>query len=238
MKNIATFPSTGAAINVALGCVPSHIRLSNLTSGAFLEWNVRQAAGAAAQAGGRAIYDNTGLKIALLTVATGIVPYLGGDLIASSSSANVIAAGDIVVAGNPPSTPYAGDMRSKGAQLISSYIVDSVANRTGHFDQAVDTTYVGVGSRVMIGGVLYTIQALSGDGTAANAVTLDRSPLASGPRGPTGLLVSKISFKYDFYNASVGTLMRAGITINETTNVNTGTGLLLLEYWAGETALG
>jgi hypothetical protein len=99
----------------------------------------------------------------------------------------------------------------------------------GYLNAGVNTTYVGVGSRVIIrpnGQNIgqdreYGCVAITNDGDAASEFTLSDVPVAGE--------IIYISYKYDFANLPAGYVMPAGIIINETSKFNAASQLFVVE---------
>ena len=211
-KFVGTFLGSGAVRYIGLGFVPTKVKIQNIHAAdlARIEWQKQNSAYATA-AEGILFGITTGAETAAaLTVGTGVAPYYGGDVVAAAAVTHIIPVGEIAA--------YNGDQRGKGsAGTVTAWTIDTAGSFTGHFDKLVDTTYVGVGSKVLIRGKdtvvrEYNIVALSNDGDAANDVTLDRLA-ASGD-------VVYISYLYDMAAAPAGTVMPAGIYLAETAACN------------------
>jgi len=202
-----------SALYIGLGFIPQKVVLRNIDQSQQEElvWNTSMIRAATAAEGILRTTigaDDTGLTV--LTVGNGIVPYAGGDKIATASANYIVPVNSEAL--------FQGDMRQKTGTEINTWTLDSSGSQTGKFNTAVDETYVGVGSRVTIEetstGLLVqaTIVAFTSDGSDDDDVTLNID-VASGT-------VKKISYKYDFCQAQAGTVMPAGIKVNDTTYVN------------------
>ena len=221
MKKIAgLFVGSGASRKICLGFVPDAVVIRNITAAdlGVINWS-RLMAGQTTAPEGVLVEESSGLAAAALTAGAGIRPYYGGELV-SAAAATIITAVDELA-------DYRGDLRDAGTLgLVDAFTLDTLANRTGHFNKGVNTSKVGAGSRVLIKSndgteEWYTIQSLSNDGDAADEVTFDRAP-GSGE-------VKKILFPYDFYNAEAGSLTKAGIILAETDVVNVAAELCYIE---------
>lgn len=206
---------SGAIMTVGLGFVPDWVRVRNLASDIpEIYWDKHMAANTTHPEGIKSTLSSTTPVIAKLTAGLGITPYAGGDPVTAVSDAFIVPLEFLPAA-------YHGDQRGKGTGTVTAWTLGSSGNRTGNFNQGVDTTYVGVGSVVWIDGVPYTVQALSNDGDAANEVTLDRA-------APSGV-VERITFKADLYNAPLGLIMPAGFVLAADTDVNVDSERVLIE---------
>jgi hypothetical protein len=90
-------------------------------------------------------------------------------------------------------------------------VLDHASNQTGHFDIAIDSTYVAVGSQVTVDGKNYFITVTDGTGTSANSITLSESV-------PSGR-VDFIGAVFTWVPAPVNTIMPAGFTVAAITHV-------------------
>lgn len=208
---------------VGLGFQPDEVVLKTIDQATMneLHWN-RQMMRAATHPEGILLQgpSDTDFDRTVLTDGLGVVLYGGGDLIATSS------ANKVAHVSNPAlEALFGSDQRSAGTLgTVNKWIADAAA--AGHFNVGVNTTYVGVGSRVVIrpakGQVReYGIVAISNDGDAASEATLSDVPVDGD--------VVFISYKYDFANLPAGNVMPAGILINETSAFNSAGKKFLIE---------
>jgi hypothetical protein len=202
-KRIAgTFNGTGADLYLGIGFIPDWIRLINLEDGDEVSVFWSKHLRSLEQIEGLQLHDST---TSPLTKGNGIIPYVGGDVFTSAQTAYI------------REEPDDRDMRdsSGGTGTITAWTLGSAANYTGSFDEGVDTSYVGEGSRVYIEESVghefkwATITALSNDGDAANEVTLS-VPAKSG-------IVHFLSAMYDYTGVAAGERMPAGVKISNTT---------------------
>jgi len=209
-----TFIGAGSsALYIGLGFIPQKVVIRNIDQAAQEElvWNTSMIRAAAAAEGILRTTigaDDTGLTV--LTEGNGIVPYAGGTVRATASANYIVPVNAEAL--------FQGDMRQKTGTEINTWTLDTTGDESGHFNTLVSETYVGVGSRVTIEetstGLLVqaAIVGFTSDGTADDDVILNIS-VASGT-------VKKISYKYDFCTAQVGTVMPQGIKVNDYTYVN------------------
>lgn len=200
-----TFKATGADLYISLGFVPDWVKLRTLVTAdeERIEWskNMRSA-----EAFGGFDIDDDGV-ISPIARAAGVAEYLGGDEISSLSTIYLARRAD-------------EDMRDAGSgDVISSWTLDTPANRTGKFNAGVNTTHVGVGSLVGIGYDSFghteyaTILGLTNDGDADNEVTLSKA-IKSGS-------VLLLRAKYDFIGVPAKTITKPGFFIDSTAAINT-----------------
>lgn len=209
MKKIAgVFLGSGATRRIGFGFVPDFVTIRNVENANLpqLVWDRAMTVHSRSPEG--LIYQHDTDKIAqtVRTRGQGVQRYYGGVKIAAS------AVTDLIPTSEHPE--FQGDHRSKGdGGTINRFTLDHAGNATGHFDAPANTTYVNAGSRILINGKLYTVQAIANQGTAANEVTLDRA--AEHGR------VDYIGYRYDFVSAPVGMTMPAGIVLaDQVVNVN------------------
>jgi len=221
MRIARTFNGTGATVYLGLGFIPDWVRAYNLESTLpiIIEWNRQMRAGSVEGVNHAATTVATSPevtaadKITRLTAGTGISPFYG----------TVLAAGSTAYL-RPHANP---DFRYQGTLgAINKWTLDTAANRTGHVNAGVPTTYVGVGSRITIkestGGLIKScgISAITNDGDAADELTLDIAVktgevLALGPM-------------YDLIGGSAGDRIPAGICIANNT-FNASGNIILIE---------
>jgi hypothetical protein len=217
MKKISgVFLGSGAARYFGLGFLPDFVRLRNIHAAdlAVIDWHKRMRAYATAAEGVRHGITTGAWTAAALTLGTGIKLYKGGDRITAEAVTHLVPA--------CMHETYRGDMRDKGTLgQVNKWTLDTSGAATGHVNVGVSTTYVGVGSAVMIDGFWSYITALTNDGDAANEVTLDQA-------APSGD-IEQIRYKYDFVAAPVGMLMPEGIYVAETGACNATSELCFIE---------
>lgn len=218
-----TFNGTGAAVYIGLGFVPDFVRVASITSSVFanIEWNVNMRVAAALEG----VLDTNGnTNLAELAYGAGVAPYHGGDLMTSTNQTSVANGEGVYLWWDRKdyrnsSTALVNPGDAVGADPIAKFTMDTVANRTGHFNADVVGTYVGIGSRIIIGGCEFTIAALTaGQGISADEVTLSQ-PLGSAPSVMAGV-VGFISNKYSLIPTPIGKVSTAGFKLSSITNVN------------------
>jgi len=198
-----TFNATGADLYLGLGFVPDWVEIMSLesTDEVIQHWDKDMRS--IEMFGGYSV-DDDGV-ISPVVLGAGIAAYEGGDFISAAS------------------TVYLGkvseDQRAAGTGgVISRWILDTPGSRTGHFDNPVNTTYVGEGSIVQIGKEAApgrnqaVILALSNDGDAANEVTLSKD-LGSNE-------VLYIGRMYDYWGVPAKTTTKPGFFLDSTAAVN------------------
>lgn len=216
------FNGTGAAVYVCLGFVPDYVRVASVTSSVFanIEWNINMRLAAAVEG----VLDTNGnTNLAEQVYGAGIAPYYGGDLMTTTNQTSVANGEGVYLwwdkkdyraMSNANVNP--GDMEDA---YLTTFTMDTPANRTGHFNTDVVGTYCGIGSKIIIGGTAYRILALTaGQGISADEVTLS-APLSSAPLTMAGQ-VGYISNKYDMIPIPIGKVSTAGFVVNMATPVN------------------
>jgi hypothetical protein len=212
-----TLNGTGAALVVGLGFRPDWIRLWNLeaTNPVQVEWN-RDMRSAEQEEGIGTVSDGTQNLYARYTHGNGIAPYRGKDIVAASNTTYLVT----TKGSDQKNTDFKGS--------ITDWTLGSSSNRTGNFNVAVDTTYVGEGSKVIAqvapSGEVYEvfITALTDTGESANEVTLTEAV-------PNGAKVRYIGPMYDYIAAAAEVVMPAGFKINMTSGLNASGNIIQFE---------
>jgi len=201
-----TFNGTGAALYLGLGFVPDWVKIHNIEDANFCELRYSVNSRVPGQVEGVLYTDGVPSALAY---GAGVAPYRGGDYLPSG--------GTTVYLVEDPER----DKRDAGILgTVNKWTLDTAANRTGHVDAGVNTTYVGVGSRMLIkptnipasAPIWVTVLAITNDGDAADELTLSEV-VQSGD-------VLFISGMYDMIAAPSEAIMPAGIIINETGALN------------------
>lgn len=211
-----------SAMYIGLGFTPDQVTLRALTATTLgqLVWNRQMVRNSICPEG---LLFSTDNKTALADGA-GIELYYGGDII-TTASANQVAH----VSHPALVATYGKDQRLNavtGKQITKALVTTDAATKI-HVDAALDTTYVGVGSRVLVQPTdkspvrEFAIAALSNDGQTVDDITLNNAHVAGDIRF--------ISYKYDYANLPVGYAMPAGIRINETSLFNNSGVLFVIE---------
>jgi hypothetical protein len=204
MKQIVagSFIGHTAAINIGLGFLPTYVKLWNLEDPNELEWLVNMADDLTADASEGAGGDD-GAVVAVAATA-GVSRYAGGDVISAAANTHKVQ------------DPLPNKIDSGTGGAISTWTLDTVGNKTGHFDKPVSTTETGPGSIIVIdhgkGATVYRMTALTNDGDAADEVTLNLA-------APSGI-VTFVGGICNFRNAAAGITMPPGFTISVTGGCN------------------
>lgn len=213
---------------IGLGFQPDEVILTNIYNGGTeaygrLVWNRHMTRMSTTAEGFYTDQHDLDADVALKADGAGIIPYGGGDIV-STASANYVV---------PVSHPALVD--TYGANHVDTGTLGRIRTWTassgaaGYLNAGVNTTYVGVGSRVIIRpnghnkgqDMEYACVAMSNDGDAASEFTLSDVPIA-------GEIVY-ISYKYDFANLPAGYVMPAGIKLNDTSLFNAASNKFILE---------
>ena len=207
-----TFDGTGADLYILLGFEPDWVKIMSLetTDEERNIWNRNMRS--SEMFGGISIDDDG--TISPVTIGAGIAPYAGGDLIAAASTVYL--------------EKVSKDQRAAGSGGVTSrWISDTPASMTGHFNNPINTTYVGEGSIVRIGREAApgrdeaVITAITSDGDATDNVTLSKS------LGTNEVLY--IGRMYDYWGVPAGTVTKAGFFLDSTAAVNTDNDMLMFE---------
>ena len=208
--NTKTYLGSVATMTLALGAVPTHVRINNLATGlSVFEWNVGMLANPAMAGGVITQYATGTASMVAQTAAQGLVRYFGGDIVTSSTSSQVV----------DPSIN--STLNVSYAAAGQTFTMDTAANCTGHFSAALSSGY-GVGSLITLAwtdsqGIMrsYTgrITALTSTGLSSDYVTLS---LDCPDVGKNARIVW-VGPQYDMVNAPVGMILPAGVKLINTT---------------------
>lgn len=198
--------------NISIGFIPDRVRVWNVnqaTTPYLVEWN--KFLTDKAIAGGiksTPIADNgstAALALSKLAKDAGIKPFYGGAKVETLADTNKVYDTN-------------NDKRVNSNGTISRWTLTHSTNGTGKVNVGVDTTVVGVGSRICIGDQINggkrqwaTIVAITNDGDADNEIELDR-PIGSGE-------VLALTGKVSHISAPVGTILPDGFTIAIVANI-------------------
>lgn len=198
MHIMRTFNGTGATVYLGLGFVPDWVKVHNheITAPTWLEWN--RGMRTLGPCGWLVEHVASGATITRCPAAAGIVPFYGTKL-AETSTAYLKAHAN-------------RDFRGQGSLGWIGKFTESVyASRTGYVEHGVPTTYVGVGSQMIVKeratGILKTVSitSITNDGDAAAELTLSDS-VHSGD-------VMFLGPMYDLVAAAVGDKVPPGVAI-------------------------
>ena len=191
--------ATGAELDVGIGFIPDRVRILNVTDRTELIWDGPYLTGQ--------LYGMTvaveGDKAAAAE-GYGVTVYEGAGVIGTADATILVAKDD--------------DLKD----TTTTFVLDTTSNHTGHFDVAIDTDTIGVGSRVILNGVVFAIVALTSDGDATDDVTLDASPI------DTSSAVDTIFSKYTHRGAVATDAIPPGIKIGANAVVNDTDGDLMV----------
>lgn len=209
-----TFVDQAAAIYLGLGFIPDFFKLRNLsdTEDPTLEWNINMRTILPLEGYAHTGDDDADMDIAPLAYGAGVTIYRGGTAITSSSTPSTSTY--LARIDNP-------DKRDAGTgDDIDTWTLDTSGDRTGHWNDVCNTTYVGVGSRICVDGKWATVTELTGNGEADDEVTLSEA-LKSGN-------INMLTNIYDWVTQASGTLTKAGVIISDTTYLLGGTTNMLM----------
>lgn len=192
IKVTGTCIATAATLTIGCGFRPDRVKIRNVTDKTELALDVKEVNGSRFGMTVAAAGD----KAAAADAAHGVVVYDGEGPLATASTAKMVR----------------DETDRKGS--ITSFTLQNATNKTGKWDAECNTTYVGVGSRMVINGKTYTVVALTSNGEQDNEVTLDVAP----PN--TSNVVTKIFNKVDFIGAAAGVPIPAGFQIGASATVN------------------
>ena len=215
MKIGGHFNGTSADCYVCLGFVPDFVTLWNIegTQILRLDWNNMMSKDVHTLEG---IQSRAATSEAVgLAVGTGIAPFVGGYML-DATMAGTTTYGEGVylkrddydyrrVHNTPPGVT--GDSLIND---VDTWTLDS--GYTGHFNATVTGTYVGIGSRILIDGRWYTIQACTSPQLTATNVGLNITGVPSGK-------VTCITGKYGYKPMVAGEMVKSGFCFYDATNV-------------------
>ena len=212
-----TFNGTGANLYLCIGFVPDWVKVWNLegTQGISLEWNINMMRAAETVEGLQ--FTGADVACAALTIGTGLLPHYGGVTLTSTQAGTVTYGEGVYLKWDPVDYRFYSGNSPHGlgdavAYDIVKWTLDTAASNTGHFNEDVNGTYIGEGSKIVIDGKKYTIVACS-NGEDTDEVTLSHS-VKSGE-------IQYISGMYDMKPMIEGETTAEGFLIYDATvNVN------------------
>lgn len=214
-----TFNGTGAAIYLCLGFIPDELYIFAGEDSDMAEARWFRDVGCTEVVDGVTFTTGTTYRqIAALTAGTGIQPYEGGDTLTAALQTSTTYGEGVYLGWDL--VDYKADTTYGSATALSSWTLDTSANRTGHFNADTVSTgnRIGEGSRIIIkqnDGVVKEaiIEALTaGQGVAADEVTLSRA-ISTGT-------IQYIGGMYRTAPLAVGKITPAGVKVNNTTLIN------------------
>jgi len=212
-----SFNGTAADLYICLGFLPHYVRVWNAegTARGLVEWNINMA---------RTVEISDGIEMSALdqqaeavTRTTGISAfYSPGDRLTSTQAGTITYSDGVYLKKDDKDYRDAGD-----GLVIANWTLGSSTDYTGNWDYVCNTTYIGEGSTIVIGGRLYTIQAVTGNGEAANEVTLNY-PAPSG-------IIGYIGGMYDYIPMIEGESPSDGFKFDGDLGANTADEICLFE---------
>ena len=194
------FLGSASAMYLGFGFVPDKLTLrSNAAGLARFTWT-RNGSKVAASAGGTSSPGDGNTDVAL-TMLTGFRPYLGGAILDTESALYLV-----------PLTERP-DLDKNWAGSATLFTMDTQANGTGHFDATPDTTYVGVGSKVVIGKKTNIEDTWQGFVTAQSTNWTGTDNVTLSPDAPASGYVKFMGHMYDLVNCPVGVPMMQGVYV-------------------------
>ena len=213
------FNGTGAAVYICIGFVPDWVRIFVGDAADNYARHVYSKHIGAHDAVEGVVCDSDGSSYSEDTYGEGVQPYYGGDLMTTSNQTSVTYGEGVYLYPDNADYRYGPNLGPGGAsgdavsETITSWTLDTAATPTGHFNEDVNGTYIGIGSRICIDGKWYTITVLTGSqGEGDDEVELNY-PAPSGE-------VQFIGGKYTMKPIPVGEVSKAGFKINRTTVIN------------------
>lgn len=205
------FNGTGTAVVVCCGFVPDFVRIwvpdaaDNFARAIYSKNFVSH------DAVEGVVMDSDGTSYSEYTYGEGIQPYYGGDTLTATLAGTVTYGNGVYLKWDDKDYRYGAD--DAVSDDIDTWTLDTAATPTGHFNEDVTGTYIGVGSRICIDGKWYTITVLAAtEGEGDNEVELNY-PAKSGD-------ITYISGKYSMKPMVAGEITPAGFKINATAVIN------------------
>jgi hypothetical protein len=216
---------TGAALYVCCGFVPDFVRLwvpDAADAGARAYWSKHFVAHNAVEG---CVNDSDGASFAEYAAAAGISEYYGGDTLTSTQAGTTTYGEGVYLKWDNKDYRYANDtdlgiVGDAVAVDINKWTLDTAATPTGHFNEDVNGTYIGIGSRINIDGRWYTITVISG-GESADEVELNYA-------APSGV-VEHITGMYSMKPMVAGETTPAGFLISATAVINVNDEIMAFE---------
>ena len=214
-KVTGVFNGTDGAVYLCVGFIPRKVRLWNLesTSDFVIEWCAECMREDYAYEGW--LYTN-GVPTPL-TIGAGVRQYEGGDLVTAAVQTDVTYGGNGPYLGFDLKDYRADNSYGASAGAIDTWTLDTLANRSGHWNVAK----VASGNRIGAGSEIRILETSSGlekragivsvgsDGEATDEVVLTRAIGSGKIRFITGM--------YDMIPIAVGKVAPAGILLSDVT---------------------
>lgn len=209
---------TGTALYVCIGFVPDFVRIwvpDAVDEGARAYWTKHFVAHDAVEG---CVNDEDGTSFAEYAAGQGIQEYYGGEtLTASQAGTTTYGEGVYLTWDNHDYRVFTdselGVVGDAVAEDINKWTLDTPGTPSGHFNEDVNGTYVGIGSKINIAGLWYTITVLTatyGEGT--NEVELNYKAKSGDIQHITG--------KYSMKPMVAAQTTPAGFLINATSIIN------------------
>ena len=189
---VGSFLGVTGTLRICNGFIPDEVSVLSVTSGIEAFWDKTMRL----HAGGEGVHVVAAGDRTRLAHGEGIAPYIGGDLFSTAQTLYLVK--------DPAPNKVSANVASGYAKL-TQWTNGSVANRTGSFNDRMNTTYVGIGSEIIVKedvtGITKTafIVLYSNYGAAANEVELSTNILGGqilyvGPMYDfTGIAANKIT---------------------------------------------
>lgn len=205
------FNGTAAAVYVCCGFVPDFVRIwVSHTTGIGAIWTKNMVSHDAVE--GLVIdLDGGNDNFADYTAGEGIQPYYGGDTLTSTSAGTTTYGEGVYLKWDDKDYRMGDD--DAVADDIDTWTLDTSATPTGHFNEDVTGTYIGIGSQICIDGLWYQITVLTAtQGEGDDEVELNYA-------APSGD-IQYISGKYSMKPMVAKEITPAGFKISATTLIN------------------
>jgi len=205
-------PASDIDLYFGIGFIPDWVKLYNMNANEqYAHWSIHMMRHAAALGGIEEDDDGT---ITPNTFEIGIAPWRGGNAVTAAQA----TAGNCLTWDK---LDYAKAVNHDAQTYNDITKWNFVTGQTGYWDEACNTTYVGVGSLIWIASgnsaaKRYVVAALTSNGEVSAEVTLSEASVLSGD-------IVRISSMYDLKTMSSGAVLPAGFWLDSTADFLTAT---------------
>lgn len=212
------FNGTGQALYICCGFVPDYVRIwvpDAADNAARAFWTKHFVAHNAVEGN---VIDSDGSSFGEYAAGQGIQPYYGGVTLTTTQAGTTTYGEGNYLKWDRVDYRYYSANHPQGygdavAENIDTWTLQTAATPTGKFNEDVNGTYIGVGSRICIDGRWYTITVLAAtEGEGDNEVELNYA-------APSGN-ITYISGKYSMKPMVAGEITPAGFLISATSVIN------------------
>lgn len=195
-KVMGTFNGDADTVYVGIGFIPDIVQVYNMESTAnnYSALWMRDMVRDLTEVQSEGYIETLGVP-AQTAAAAGIKIYRGGQGVPIATATH-----HYIIKNASPDYRY-----STTYGQIKTWTLGNATNRTGNWNLEADTTYVAIGSEVVIDGVSYWMTAITSNGEQANEVTLNIA-------APSGR-IDFIGRQHTYIDCPVGMVMPPGFSI-------------------------